>query len=76
MWWPSIELILPGRKLSRLTNSQHESRVQIVHSLLQKSVTLVEEQLSQLKVMDQKLEAQNKTSELILSVVNSGIASL
>ncbi|CZR62688.1 uncharacterized protein PAC_12585 [Phialocephala subalpina] len=65
-----------GRKSNRLTNSQHEGRVKIVHSLLERAVTMAEEQVSQLKIMDSKLEAQNKTSELILSTVKSGITSL
>jgi hypothetical protein len=41
-------------------------RVHDVHDLLKQSVQLAEEQMSQLKMIDQKVKSQSATSQLIL----------
>jgi len=51
-------------------------RIQVVHHLLKESVMLAEEQLSHLKKLDEKMNAQAHNSELILARVTSGISSL
>ena len=64
------------RKSNRLAESTMAFRVQAVHCLLQESKKLAEEHVAQLKAIDEKIEIQSKTSDLILSNVKSGIVSL
>jgi hypothetical protein len=69
-------VLTSSRKSNRLAETKMECRVQAVHCLLQESKTLVEEQIAQLKMLDEKMEFQSKTTDLILSNVKSGIMTL
>lgn len=47
-----------------------------MHGLLQEFVKLAEEQISRLKIMDEKLDLQAKSSDMILTAVKSGFSFL
>jgi hypothetical protein len=51
-------------------------RVQFVHELLKESIKLAEEHTTQLKLMDEKLDTQARTSDMILATVKSGVMYL
>jgi hypothetical protein len=51
-------------------------RVELVHSLLQESLKRTEEQMVILRRMEEKLDSQNKTSDMILTRVNGGVQHL
>ncbi|PMD65619.1 uncharacterized protein K444DRAFT_625172 [Hyaloscypha bicolor E] len=63
-------------KSNRLDSTAQEVRVELVYSLLQESVKRAEEQMTQLKLMNEKLESQARTSNMILSTVKSGVTKL
>ena len=65
-----------SRTSNKLAESAMEGRVHAVHCLLEESKKLAEEHVAQLKIIDEKIEMQSKTSDLILSNVKSGIVSL
>jgi len=67
---------MASRKSNKLDSTAQTVRVHLVHSLLQESIRRAEEQMSKLKIMDEKLDSQVKTSELILSSVKSGVTYL
>jgi hypothetical protein len=46
--------------------------VELVHGLLQESIKRVEDQMAQLRVLDEKLDSQAKASDMILSTDSSG----
>jgi hypothetical protein len=50
--------------------------VELVHELLEESRKRAEEQTTQLRLMDKKLETQAKTSDMILATVKSGVMYL
>jgi hypothetical protein len=65
-----------GRKSNKLAEGEIKFRVRVVHLMLEDAKKRAEEQATQLKAIYEKVEAQSKTSDLILSNVKSGIASL
>jgi hypothetical protein len=64
------------RKSNKLAEGEIKFRVRVVHLMLEDAKKRVEQQAAQLKVIDEKIEAQSKTSDLILSNVKSSIVSL
>lgn len=64
------------RKSNKLAEGEIKFRVRVVHLMLEDGKKRAEEQVAQLKAIDAKIEAQSKTSDLILSNVKSGIVSL
>jgi len=58
---------------NRLTSSAQALRVELVHGLLQESISQAEEHMAQLKLMDEKLDSQATTSNMILTTVKSGV---
>jgi hypothetical protein len=46
--------------------------VELVHGLLQESIKRAEDQMAQLRVLDEKLDLQAKASDMILSTEGSG----
>jgi hypothetical protein len=69
-------ILTNSRKSNRLAESSMASRVQTVLCMLDESKTIAEDHVSQLKLVDEKIENQSKASDLILSNVKSGITSL
>lgn len=65
-----------SRKSNRLAESTMECRVQAVHCLLLESKTLAEEHVAQLKRIDERMDSQSKTSDLILRNVEGGVRTL
>ena len=65
-----------SRKSNRLAESTMAFRVQAVHCMVDESKKLAEEHVAQLKAIDEKIEIQSKTMDLISSNVKSGIISL
>ncbi|KAF4633139.1 hypothetical protein G7Y89_g4976 [Cudoniella acicularis] len=63
-------------KSNKLASTAQAVRVELVHGLLQESITLAEEQMSRLKIMDEKLDLQAKSSDMILKTVKSGITHI
>lgn len=61
------------RRSNRLTDSAQAVRVELVHGLLQESIKQAEEQMAQLKQMDEKLNSQAATSNMILTTIKSGV---
>jgi hypothetical protein len=47
--------------------------VELVHELLRESIKKTEEQMNQLRLMDEKLVAQANASNMILASVKSGV---
>jgi hypothetical protein len=64
------------RKSNRLNSTAQAVRVELVHGLLQESVKRAEEQIAQLRLMDEKLDSQARTSNMILSTMKSGVTKL
>jgi hypothetical protein len=64
------------RKSNRLNSTAQAVRVELVHGLLQESVQRAEEQMAQLRLMDEKLDSQARTSNMILSTMKSGVTKL
>jgi hypothetical protein len=64
------------RKSNRLNSTAQAVRVELVHGLLQESVKRAEEQMAQLRLMDEKLDSQARTSNMILSTMKSGVTKL
>lgn len=60
------------RTSNRLAEASQRVRVELVHGLLQESIKLAEEQMSRLKIMDEKLDSQAKSSDLILTTMRNG----
>jgi hypothetical protein len=65
-----------SRKSNRLAESTMASRVRAVLWMLDESKKLAEDHVARLKLINEKIEKQSKTSDLILSNVKSGIMSL
>ncbi|KAE8441910.1 hypothetical protein EG329_004168 [Mollisiaceae sp. DMI_Dod_QoI] len=63
-------------KSNKLNHSAQRLRVELVHGLLQESIRHAEEQMAQLKTMEERIVCQAKTSDKILSTVKSGMNSL
>ncbi|KAE9373748.1 hypothetical protein N431DRAFT_338810 [Stipitochalara longipes BDJ] len=63
-------------KSNKLAEGEIKFRVRVVHLMLEDAKTHAEEHATQLKAIDDKIEVQSKTSDLILSNVKSGIVSL
>ncbi|CZR63961.1 uncharacterized protein PAC_13858 [Phialocephala subalpina] len=63
-------------KSVKLDSSAQKVRVELVHGLLHESIKRTEEQLIQLKTMDEKLVCQDEVSNMILSTVKSGMTYL
>jgi hypothetical protein len=59
-----------------LESAAQAGRVELVHGLLEESIKHVEEQMTQLRLMDEKLETQAKTSDMILATVKSRVMYL
>lgn len=68
--------LMCSRKSNRLAESTMECRVQAVHCLLLESKTLAEEQVAQLTRIEEKMDSQLKTSDLILGSVKSWMITL
>ncbi len=51
-------------------------RVELAHDLLAESIKGAEEQMMQLKLMEQKIDSQTTASSSILTTVRSGVAYL
>jgi hypothetical protein len=64
------------RKSNRLTSTDQAIRVAQVHILLQESIKQAEEQIALLRLMDEKLDTQANTSNMILTTVKSGVTYL
>ena len=64
------------RKSDRLAEKDQIFRVQAVNHLLQESVILAEEQISELRVIKDKIDSQAQISTVILGTLRSGICSL
>ena len=64
------------RKSEKLAEHKQAFRVEAVHCHLQEAIRIAEEQASKLKAIDEKIDSQRKKSDLILSTVRSGVASL
>jgi hypothetical protein len=65
-----------SRKSNKLAEGEIKFRVRVVHLMLEDAKKRAEEQVTQLKAIDEKIQAQSKTSDLILSNVKSGMISL
>jgi hypothetical protein len=65
-----------NRKSNKLAEGEIKFRVCVVHRMLEDAKERAEELAAQLKAIDEKIEVQSKTSDLILSNVKSGIVSL
>jgi hypothetical protein len=65
-----------SRKSNRLASAAQTVRVELVHDLLQKSIKCAEEQMAQLRSIDDKCDFQTKRSNMILSIVKSGATCL
>jgi len=73
----NVGLIRGGcRKSNKLESTAQAVRVELVHSLLQESIKRAEDQMAQLKIMDQKLDSQAEVSSMILTTVKSGVTYL
>lgn len=72
----AIAYILTCRKSNKLDHVSQTRRIQAVHSSLKESVKLAEEQVSRLKRLGEKIDAQAQSSELIVRKVTSSISSL
>jgi hypothetical protein len=59
-----------------LESAAQAERVELVHGLLEESIKRVKEQMTQLRLMDEKLETQAKTSDMILATVKSRVMYL
>jgi hypothetical protein len=62
-----------NRKSNRLASSAQAQQVELLHGSLQESTKHVSNQMAQLRIMDEKLDAQAATSNMILSVMNRGV---
>jgi hypothetical protein len=51
-------------------------RVELIHELLEESIKRAEEQTTQLRLMDEKLDTQAKKTDMILATVKSGVMYL
>jgi len=60
-------------KSNKLAESVIEGRVHAVQCLLEESKKLIEEHVAQLKIINKEIEIQSKTSDLILSNVESRV---
>jgi hypothetical protein len=60
------------RKSNKLAESAITFRVQAVHFMLEDAKKRAEEQAAQIKAINEKIDKQSKTSDLILSNVKSG----
>ena len=65
-----------SRKSDRLAERDQAVRVGVVHRMVQESIRLAEQQISQLEVLNNKTDSQAQTSAVILSTLRSGIVSL
>ena len=63
-------------KSNKLAEGDIKFRVRAVHLMLEDAKKRAEQQAVQLKAIDEKIEVQSKTSDLILSNVKSSIVSL
>jgi hypothetical protein len=59
-----------------LESAAQAERVELVHGLLEESIKRVKEQMTQLRLMDEKLETQAKTSDMILATVKRRVMYL
>lgn len=64
------------RKSNKLESRAQEVRVEFVHELVQESIKRSEEQTAKLRLMDEKLDTQASTSDMILATVKSGVIYL
>jgi len=69
-------MLTRNRKSHKLAEGEIKFRVSVVYRMLEDARKRAEEQAAQLKAIDEKIEVQSKTSDLILSNVKSGIVSL
>jgi hypothetical protein len=69
-------MIIMFRKSNRLASAAQAVRVELVHKLLQKSIERAEEQMAQLRSIDNKVDSQIKKSNMILSTVKCGATHL
>jgi hypothetical protein len=69
-------ILTRSRKSNKLAEGEIKFRVRVVHLMLEDAKKRAEEQVTQLKAIDEKIQAQSKTSDLILSNVKSGMISL
>ncbi|PMD60566.1 uncharacterized protein K444DRAFT_612697 [Hyaloscypha bicolor E] len=63
-------------KSTKLAEGEIKFRVRVVHLMLEDVKKRTEEQVTQLKAINAKIEAHSKTSDDILSTIKSGIISL
>jgi len=72
-----MDIDLTGnRKSNRLASSAQAQQVELLHRSLQESTKSVSDQTAQLRLMDEKLDAQAATSNMILSVVTRGVTHM
>ena len=69
-------MLTRNRKSNKLAEGEIKFRVRVVHLMLEDAKKRAEEQVAQLKAIDEKIEVHSKTSDLILSHVKSGIVCL
>jgi hypothetical protein len=65
-----------NRKSNRLASSAQAQQVELLHGSLQESTKSVSDQMAQLRLMDEKLDAQAVTSNMTLSIVTRGVAHM
>ncbi|PVH79347.1 hypothetical protein DL98DRAFT_589416 [Cadophora sp. DSE1049] len=63
-------------RLNKLSNTAQAVRVELVHGMLRDSLRYAEEQMTQLRVLEEKIDSQTNTCEKILTNVRSTVASL
>jgi hypothetical protein len=69
-------MLTRNRKSNKLAEGEIKFRVSVVYRMLEDARKRAEEQAAQLKAIDERIEMQSKTSDLILSNVKSGNVSL
>lgn len=70
------DMLTQGSKSNRLDSAAQAVRVEMVHILLQESVKKAEEQMKLLREMDEKLDKQDKKTDMILTTVKSNSSYL
>ncbi|PQE09015.1 vegetative cell wall protein [Rutstroemia sp. NJR-2017a WRK4] len=71
LWW--ILRLMYDRKSNKLAESVIAFRVQAVHAMLEDSKQRAEEQALQIKAVDEKIEKQAKTLDLISSIASTSL---
>jgi hypothetical protein len=70
LWW--ILRLMYNRRSNKLAESAITFRVRAVHIMLEDAKKRAEEQVAQLKEINEKIDKHSKTSDIILSNVKSG----